>query len=30
MGTLVFENVKIADIHGYEHNAKTHPESQVQ
>ena len=30
MGTLVFENVKIADIHGYEHNAKMHPESQVQ
>ena len=30
MGALVFENLKVADIHGYEHNAKTHPESQVQ
>ncbi len=30
MSALVFENLKVADVHGYEHNAKTHPESQVQ
>lgn len=30
MNALILENLKIGDIHGYEKNAKTHSERQVQ